>query len=508
MNTQNTPNAPANGVENERTVRDKIVEYLYRVGTVGDPVALLLLQQAADALQKRVDQPPPNVTARDPALNNILQQMQTSIAKLEAKSSYSEVVRKATGPVQAPTPTMRVAKETVPSSGRNRQAREFTVTMTDVVEKKNLEVMSTKDIMSKLQGDAEGIRGVARLANGAIRIQAESAEARKALQEKPEVIKRLGGSATVRCRTYHVRVNGVKVDHINTANQAQAIAYLQQANARLHPGLVIKKVSWSAKTLREGKVYSTLHMEVGSVQAANRLLTEGLLEDFEVKQCERFTKGCTMLQCMNCHRYGHVAKYCRTLTTCGTCAGAHRTSDCDPTTTGQYKKCAACGTRGHVAWDPSCKVRMEERKKAEKTRAERARLYTVEGPESSRPVVITEEDMEVAQRAVPRGWTLVEAKKRKMERAGISPTREMVGNASQAKAIAPMGPPPDPSSWAEGRAKDPAGPSSWAETEIMKPSNRERAMTKRPVGRPRSVSRPASAISHMDDTYHDSDVEV
>jgi hypothetical protein len=231
MNTQNTPNAPVNGVENERTVRDKIVEYLYRVGTVGDPVALLLLQQAADALQKRVDQSPPNVIARDSALNNILQQMQTSIVKLEAKSSYSEVVRKATDLVQAPTSTMRVAKETVSSSGRNRQAREFTVTMIDVVEKKNLEVMFTKDIMSKLQGDAKSIRGVARLANDAIRIQAESAKARKVLQEKLEVIKRLGGSATIRCRTYHVRVNGVKMDHINTANQAQAIAYLQQANA-------------------------------------------------------------------------------------------------------------------------------------------------------------------------------------------------------------------------------------------------------------------------------------
>jgi hypothetical protein len=255
-------------------------------------------------------------------------------------------------------------------------------------------------------------------------------------------------------------------------------------------------------------MYSTLHMEVGSVQAVNRLLIEGLLEDFEVKQCERFIKGCTMLQCMNCHRYGHVAKYCRTLITCGTCAGVHRISDCDPTTTEQYKKCAACGTRGHVAWDPSCKVRMKKRKKAEKTRAERARLYIVEGPESSRPVVITEEDMKVAQRAVSRGWTLVEAKKRKMKRAGISLIREMVGNVSQVKAIALMRSPPDPFSWAEGRVKDSAGPSSWAETEIMKSSNRERAMTKRSMSRPRSVSRSASAISHMDDIYHDFDVEV
>jgi hypothetical protein len=55
MNTQNTPNAPTNGVENERIVRDKIVEYLYRVEIVSDSTTLLLLQQAVDALQKRVD---------------------------------------------------------------------------------------------------------------------------------------------------------------------------------------------------------------------------------------------------------------------------------------------------------------------------------------------------------------------------------------------------------------------------------------------------------------------
>jgi hypothetical protein len=50
MNTQNTLNAPANDVENKRTVRDKIVEYLYRVEIVNNSMTLLLLQQIVDAL--------------------------------------------------------------------------------------------------------------------------------------------------------------------------------------------------------------------------------------------------------------------------------------------------------------------------------------------------------------------------------------------------------------------------------------------------------------------------
>jgi predicted HAD superfamily phosphohydrolase len=157
MNTQNIPNAPANDVENERTVRDKIVEYLYRVEIVSDSMTLLLLQQAVDALQKRVDQSLFNVIAKDSTLNNILQQMQTLIVKLEAKSSYSKIIRKTIDLVQISTSTMRITKKTVSSLDRNQQTREFIVIIIDVVEKKNLEIMFTKDIMSKLQNDVKNI---------------------------------------------------------------------------------------------------------------------------------------------------------------------------------------------------------------------------------------------------------------------------------------------------------------------------------------------------------------
>jgi hypothetical protein len=50
MNTQNTLNASINDVENKRTIRDKIVEYLYRVEIVSDSITLLLLQQTVDVL--------------------------------------------------------------------------------------------------------------------------------------------------------------------------------------------------------------------------------------------------------------------------------------------------------------------------------------------------------------------------------------------------------------------------------------------------------------------------
>jgi hypothetical protein len=153
--------------------------------------------------------------------------MQTLIVKLEAKSSYSKMIRKIIDLVQISTSMMRIAKKTVSSSDRNRQTREFIVIMIDVVEKKNLEIMFTKNIMSKLQNDTKNIRDVARLINDEIKIQAESAKTRKILQKKFEIIKRLSDSITIRCRIYHVRVNDVKMNHINTINQTQTIAYLQ-----------------------------------------------------------------------------------------------------------------------------------------------------------------------------------------------------------------------------------------------------------------------------------------
>jgi hypothetical protein len=76
--------------------------------------------------------------------------MQTLIVKLEAKSSYSKMIRKTIDLVQIFTSMMKIAKKTISSSNKNRQTREFIVIMIDVVEKKNLEIMFTKNIINKL----------------------------------------------------------------------------------------------------------------------------------------------------------------------------------------------------------------------------------------------------------------------------------------------------------------------------------------------------------------------
>jgi hypothetical protein len=180
-NAINTLNASVSGAENEQAVRDKIVNYLHRVSIVNDSIALSLLQQAVDALQKRVEQSFSSATAKNLKLNLILQQMQISIVKLEAKTSYFDAIRKK---IESISMTMkRIAKDSDSISSRNRQTREFTIKIIDVMKNKILQALLIKDIMIKLQNETKNIRNIIRLVDDSIRIQAKSKTTRKSLQK-------------------------------------------------------------------------------------------------------------------------------------------------------------------------------------------------------------------------------------------------------------------------------------------------------------------------------------
>jgi hypothetical protein len=242
-NAKNTLNAPVNDVENERLMTNRIVEYLPRVKIVDDSIALTLLRQTADALQKRVDSILSifSIIAKDSKLNIILQHMQTFIAKLESKSSYFDAIRKKIESTSLMT--KKNTKKMISSFDRNRQTREFIVNVINVMKQKIMKIMFTKNIMIKLQNEKNNMRKRNRLMNESIKIQAEFEKIRKILQKKTEIIKRLVVSITIRTRIYLVKVNEIKVDHINVINQTNAIVYLQAANSRLHSSLRIIKIA-------------------------------------------------------------------------------------------------------------------------------------------------------------------------------------------------------------------------------------------------------------------------
>jgi hypothetical protein len=133
---KNTPSVSISDAEKKRVVRDKIMKYLHRVEIVSDSNALSLLHQTIEALQKRVEQSSFIATTRDSKLNNILQQMQTSILKLETKSDYANVVRREID--ETSITAKKTMQKFASNSSRNKQIKEFTINVMNEVEKKTL----------------------------------------------------------------------------------------------------------------------------------------------------------------------------------------------------------------------------------------------------------------------------------------------------------------------------------------------------------------------------------
>ncbi len=135
--------------------------------------------------------------------------------------------------------------------------------------------------------------------NDDLRIQTKFEKIKNSLQKKSKIIRRIIKSITIRIRIYAMQINEVKIEHIDTNNQFDVIKYLQNVNASLHSSLIIKKMSWSFRVIRNKKRYFTLHMKIIIVKMINRMFFEDFMKIFEIKKCKRFIKNCILRQCFN-----------------------------------------------------------------------------------------------------------------------------------------------------------------------------------------------------------------
>ncbi len=94
--------------------------------------------------------------------------------------------------------------------------------------------------MNKLQ--IKKIRKITRLNNDDLKIQTKFEKIKNSLQKKSKIIRRIIESITICIRIYAMRINEVKIEHIDTNNQFDVIKYLQNVNANLHSNLIIKKM--------------------------------------------------------------------------------------------------------------------------------------------------------------------------------------------------------------------------------------------------------------------------
>ena len=193
---------------------------------------------------------------------------------------------------------------------------------------------------------------------------------------------------------------------------------------RSHLDLKITKLAWSARAIRERKTYSTLHIEVTTAVMANHLIIEGLMKDYEIKDCKQFTKGCTITQYFKCQRYGHVEKSCCNPGAYRHCAGPHQSREYDKTTK-QHQQCAVCSNVGHEAWSTSCKIRQAEKQKAKTAMSNCASLYST-NMATQEPFSFNFQSMPVElnplsqTNTISPTWTIATGKKRKNNLAHIA----------------------------------------------------------------------------------------
>ena len=62
---------------------------------------------------------------------------------------------------------------------------------------------------------------------------------------------------------------------------------------------------------------ASLLVFISLLEAANKVITEGLVEGGEVKLTDRFYTRCGLVQCFKCCSYGHIAKHYRIEARCG-----------------------------------------------------------------------------------------------------------------------------------------------------------------------------------------------
>jgi hypothetical protein len=94
-------------------------------------------------------------------------------------------------------------------------------------------------------------------------------------------------------------------------------------NAKSVPNLRIRGMRWLRRTNK--KEFAPLIIEVDSAEQANRLITEGVVIEYDLKLTERYDVSCRITQYFKCQRYGHISLIYLNTEKCGHCGGNHNT---------------------------------------------------------------------------------------------------------------------------------------------------------------------------------------
>jgi hypothetical protein len=269
--------------------------------------------------------------------------------------------------------------------------RQIKVRIIDLAERKNLWSTANRTIVKKVveRGNGSGVVGVKKLPSGNIIVQLKEQAGKEKLIRSQQWLEQVAPSAKLVPDLFPVMVHGVRINNINIVDQRQTNRKLEEQNRILHPNLKIVRTTWARGAGAGGKARASLLVFTSSPEAANKVITEGLVEGGEVKLTDRFYTGCGLIQCFKCCSYGHIAKHCRIEARCGHCAGLHETRHCNDKTKTTCPCCKARGIRdnNHKAWSELCQARRDVRAQISFRFANRPLLFpTTAKPDVRDPV--------------------------------------------------------------------------------------------------------------------------
>jgi hypothetical protein len=208
------------------------------------------------------------------------------------------------------------------------------------------------------------ILGISKLTN-AVRIQLQDEASVKAITTQANIDwnKALGPGTKLHTPRYAIVVHGAPATLNDTVDQ-DTIAQIEQGN-NMPSGTITKIANLRKRPTGKGASTPRSHSIVAYLnnpQQANRCITNGIYIDYtHHTSVEHFHPDTQIIQCYNCHAYGHRARDCKNHVRCGRCSGEHNTNGCKAT----KAHCSNCKEE-HEAWNSECTARIAEKKQRQK----------------------------------------------------------------------------------------------------------------------------------------------
>jgi hypothetical protein len=116
--------------------------------------------------------------------------------------------------------------------------------------------------------------------------------------------------------------------------------------------LAITALRWAKPLNRRSPQQKSAHLVLtfNSSEAANHAISNGITICHKKCHVERVKKE--PLRCLKCQGWNHMARDCPEMfSTCGNCAGEHKTADCP---TPRARRCVSCQSNSHASWSREC----------------------------------------------------------------------------------------------------------------------------------------------------------